>query len=145
MRKAEATALVAAVTERWTADPASDVVWAGTHEGRLGIRMAQTCRDFTTVWFDIGEITVGIEAYVMPRPPGAGAEFYRYCLARNWRSWPAYLATDDRGDLFAIGRIPLQMLSEDTLDGAVGTVYEVIELSFRALIALGFRQREKSP
>ena len=145
MTKDEATALIVEITEDWEADPASDIVWAGEHDGRRGIRMAQQCRDFTTVWFDIGELTVGFEAYVMPQPPDAGVDFYRYCMARNWRSWPAHLATDDRGDVFVIGRIPLPSLTEATLDGAVGAVYEVIELSFRTLLQLGFQQREKSP
>lgn len=144
MTRAEAEALVVSVTEAWQADPESDVVWAGEYEGRRGIRMAQTCRDFTTVWFDVGERTVGFEAYLMPQPPHADDRFYRYCMARNWRSWPAHLAVDDRGDVFAIGRIPLSDLSPDTLDGAVGAVYELIELSFRMLLHLGFQQREKS-
>ncbi len=144
MTRAEAHSLVVAATERWAADESSDVVWAGEYEGRRGIRMAQMCRDFTTVWFDVGERTVGFEAYVMPQPPHADAAFYRYCMARNWRSWPAHLAIDDRGDLFAIGRIPLATLSEETLDGVVGAVYELIELAFRTLLRIGFQLREKS-
>lgn len=144
MTRDEARALVVETTERWQADPDSDVVWAGEYEGRQGIRMAQSCRDFTTVWFDIGERTVGFEAYVLPGPPHGGVEFYRFCLQRNWRSWPAHLALDQRGDLFVVGRIPLSNLSETSLDGAVGAVYEVIELSFRTLLRLGFRPREKS-
>ena len=145
MTRDEAHQLVVAATQAWVTDPESDVVWAGEYEGRWGIRMAQACRDFTTVWFDIGERTVGYEAYLMPQPPAAGTDFYRYCLNRNWRSWPTHLATDDRGDLFVIGRIPLEILTESSLDGAVGSVYEVVELSFRALLSLGFQQREKSP
>ncbi len=144
MTRDEAHLLVVDATERWEADPDSDVVWAGEHEGRRGIRMAQSCRDFTTVWFDIGERTVGFEAYVLPGPPHAGVDFYRFCLQRNWRSWPAHLAIDHRGDLFVVGRIPLPTLSETSLDGAVGAVYELIELSFRTLLRLGFQQREKS-
>ncbi|HSF85367.1 MAG TPA: YbjN domain-containing protein [Acidimicrobiia bacterium] len=144
MTKDGALALVVAATEQWAADPESDVVWAGEYDGRRGIRMAQACRDFTTVWFDVGERTVGFEAYVLPRPPHADAEFYRHCMVRNWRSWPAHLATDDRGDLFVIGRIPLSDLNEATLDGAVGAIYQTIELSFRPLLRLGFQHREKS-
>lgn len=144
MTRDEALALVVAATTRWEADPESDVVWTGEYEGKRGIRMAQTCRDFTTVWFDVGERTVGFEAYVLPRPPHAGPDFYRFCLQRNWRSWPAHLALDDRGDVFVVGRIPLDTLSETSLDGAVGAVYELIELSFRTLLGLGFTPREKS-
>lgn len=136
MTRAEAQALVEETTAAWVADPESDVVWCGEYDGRWGIRMAQQCRDFTTVWFTIGERTVRFEAYLLPSPPPPAADTYRFCLARNWRSWPASIAIDSQGDLFVIGRIGLDRLSHQTLDEAVGAVYETIELSFRPLLSL---------
>ncbi len=138
MDAASAGDLVRTITQAWVDDPDSDVVWSGEHEGRWGIRMAQRCRDFTTVWFTVGARTVGFEAYVLPSPPHRAAEVYRLCLMRNWRTWPAALALDQRGDIFVIGRIPLADLTPATLDRAVGAVYETIELSFRPILELGF-------
>jgi hypothetical protein len=140
MDRDSARRLIAAETQRWVADPESDVVWAGSHEGRWGIRMAQQVRDFTTVWFDIGDRTAGFEAYVLPSPPASRADVFELCLRRNWRSWPAHMALDDRGDLFVVGRIPLSDLDPGVLDRAVGAVYELIELSFRRIVRLGFRR-----
>lgn len=138
----EAYRLVVTTTQGWLEDPESDVVWAGEHEGRWGIRMAQRCRDFTTIWFTIGERTVGYEAFLVPDPPDGRSDAYRYCLARNRTSWPARIALDSEGDLSVAGRIPLEQLSPVALDEAVGAVYETIELAFRPLLAIG---REKTP
>lgn len=144
MTRDQAWRLVAETTQQWAQDQDSDIVWAGEYEGRRGIRMAQQCRDFTTMWFDIGERTVGFEAYLLPQPPNSREQVYRLCLARNYRAWPAFMAMDDGGDLYIRGRIPLEGLSAETLDGAIGAVYEMVELSFRTLVDLGFRSREKS-
>ena len=145
MTRDEATALVRDVTADWLSDAESTVEWAGSYEGRCGIRMRQQVRDATTVWFDIGDRTVGFEAYLLPSPPAGEKDVYRHCLARNHRSWPAAIAMDGRGDLFVRGRIPLSDLTPQRLDEAVGAVYEVVELSFRPLLRAGFSSREKSP
>lgn len=144
MNAATATDLIQQVTSAWVADPDSDVEWAGEHDGKWGIRMRQQCRDATTVWFDVGERTVGYEAYLLPAPAQSHVDVYRLCLVRNYRSWPAAIALDDRGDIFVRGRIPLAILDATTLDTAVGAVYELVELSFRPLVRFGFASREKS-
>jgi hypothetical protein len=138
MNRDEARALVTAVTAAWEADPATDVVWSGVYEGRPGIRISQRCRDFTTVWFDVGDRTVRFEAYLLPSPPHDPAAVYRLCLARNWGSWPASIAIDRDGDLHVVGHLPLSDLDPESLDRAVGAVYDTVERSFRPLLRLGF-------
>ena len=130
--------LLASITRAWVDDPDSDVVWTGEHEDRWGLRMAQQTRDFTTVWFAVGEITIGFEAYLLPPPRYNQAEVLAYCLKRNYRSWPAYIAADDRGELYVRGRIPIANLTEADIETAVGSIYELIEISFRPLLKLGF-------
>lgn len=140
----DARRLVVATTEAWVRDEDSDVVWAGSYEGRWGIRMAQRCRDFTTIWFTVGQRTVGYEAFLLTDPPHNRADAYRLCLARNRTSWPVAIALDRQGDLSVSGRIPLESLTPAALDQAVGSVYEIIELTFRALLEIGFAGREKT-
>lgn len=145
MTRDEAYELVAAATAAAAADAESDVVWAGVHEGALGLRMRQTCREATTIWFDVGDLTVGFEAYLLPEPRYDEAAVYRHCLVRTFRAWPAALAVGRDGGLYVIGRIPLDALTEKTLDEAVAAVYQVVELSFPRLLEIGYRTREKSP
>lgn len=144
MTRDEAHELVVRVTAVATADPDSDVVWSGIYEERPGLRMRQTCREATTMWFTAGEHTVGFEAYLLPAPLHDAEAVYRHCLVRSYRSWPASIAIGHDGDLFVIGRIPLGALNEQRLDEAIAAVYEVVEMSFPALLDLGYRPREKS-
>ena len=137
--------LLRQVTTEWVEDEESDVVWCGEHDGRWGIRMAQQARDFTTVWFDVGEITIGFEAYLLPPPPHDVAAALAFVLKRNWRSWPAYVAADDRGELYVKGRIPVAHITAEDIETAVGAIYELVETTFRPLLSLGYLPREKSP
>lgn len=130
--------LLRAVTTQWAHDPDSDVVWTGEHEGRWGIRMAQQTRDFTTVWFAVGEITIGYEAYLLPPPRLNQAAVFEQCLKRNHRSWPAYIAADNRGELYVRGRIPVTHITTEDIETAVGAVYELVEVAFRPLVGLGY-------
>lgn len=144
MTRDQAAELVEDLTREWLADAESAVEWAGAHESKWGIRLRQEAREATTIWFSIGDRTVGYEAYLLPKPRYRSEEVYRQCLARNHRSWPASISVDDRGDLIIRGRIPLSDLSRRRLDEAVGAVFELVELSFRSLARAGFVPREKT-
>ena len=145
MGPAEALELLRETSQRWVEDEESSVVWAGEFEGRWGVRMAQEVRDFTTVWFDVGDLTLGYEAYVLPPPPGDVAEVHRQCLVRNARAWRAHFSVDREGSVYLRGRIPIDRVSADELDAVLGALYEMVETSFRGLVRAGFQAREKSP
>ncbi|MDH3607115.1 MAG: YbjN domain-containing protein [Acidimicrobiia bacterium] len=141
MNEESAWGLLTETTLRLVADDGSDVVNAEEYEGRWAVRMAQQTRDFTTVWFDVGERTVGFEAYVLPNPPGGHQEVYRQLLSRNQRMWRTHFAIDRDGDVFLVGRVPLSDFTPTTIDEVLGAVYEAVELSFRSLIEAGFGKR----
>jgi len=138
-------AVVDRVTTGWLDDPESDVVWTGDHEGRRGVRMRQTVRDFTTVWFAVGDRTVAIEAYVLPAPRFRKDEVYRQALTRNFGNRRIYFALDRLGDLVLVGRIPVDELTVEELELALGEVYELVEVSFRGLVAAGFAREKETP
>ena len=148
MTPAEAQRLIVDTTTAWVDHDESAVVWAGEYDGRWGIRMSQETRDFTTLWFDIGDLTVGLEAYLLPGPPHDVSEVYRQALARNWRSWPVWIALERSGDLYIVGRIPLARLDAEALDTAVGAVYGLVDVAFRPMVRAGFAKQvrhEASP
>ncbi len=134
--------LVAAVTDRWRDDPESAVVWAGDHEGRRGVRMRQTVRDFTTVWFSVGDRTLSVEAYVMPSPPFHREEVFRQALVRNATTRRAHFALDREGDVVLRARVPIEEVTDHELELLLGEVYESIEVAWPALSAAAFT-REK--
>lgn len=141
MNRDQAWELLGTVSQAWVEDESSDVVFAGEHEGRWAVRMAQQARDFTTVWFDVGNLTVGYEAYVSPNPPHGHLEVYRQLLRRNERLWRVHFAIDKHEDVFLVGRVALAELAPPVLDEVLGAIYEAVELSFRSLIEAGFAKR----
>jgi len=138
--------LLERVAAGWLADPESDVEWVGEVDGRLVVRMRQTVRDVTAVWFEIGERTLGIEAYVLSLPPEVPAELLRQALVRNHSTRRIHFALDPRNDLVLVGRIPLGEVSSHELELVLGEVYGLVERSLpamtRALRAVG-SPREK--
>lgn len=136
--------LIVEASSAWVADPESDVAWSGEYEGRHGVRVAQQVRDFTTVWFDVGDRTLGYEAYLAPPPPYNREEVYRQCLVRNAAGWRVRFAVDAEGAIFLRGRMPLDHVDATELDAILGAIYDMVEVSFRGIIRAGFA-REKSP
>ncbi len=136
--RSQAWEVLTEASRRLVIDPNSDVVNAEEFEGRWAVRMVQQVRDFTTVWFQVGERTVGFEAYVLPSPPTGHQEVYRHLLARNHRMWRSHFSIDPDGDIHLVGRVALGEWSADALDVVLGAVYEAVELSFRAMVRAGF-------
>ncbi len=130
--------LVNRVAQQWVADPDSDVVYTEVLDGRIAVRVAQRTRDFTTIWFEVGDLTLATEAYVLPAPPANRDEAYRQCLFRNFDSRRVHFAIDRHGDIFLRGRTPLDRVTEDELEGILAEVYQLVEIAFRPLIRVGF-------
>jgi hypothetical protein len=128
------------LAEEWVDDPESDVVYCEQDGNRLAVRMRQQTRDFTTVWFEVGDRSLRYEAYVLPEPPLNREEVYRICLIRNDRAWRAHFALDRHGDVYLRGRLSLEVLSENEIESALGEIYELVEITFRPLLRAGFRR-----
>lgn len=137
-------AILEAAIARWLDDPESDVVYAEEVDGRWALRMRQTVRDATTVWWDTGEYTISAEAYVLPGPPDPAPEAYRLALVRNHGTWRAHFALDAEGAFVIRGRVDASASFEE-LDALLGEIYLLVETTFRSLVATAFRKREKTP
>ncbi len=130
--------------EKWLADEDSDVTYAELVEGTWAVRMHQTVRDATTVWWTVGDYSIAAEAYVLPAPENDPAAVYRLALVRNSSAWRAHFALDGEGALVIRGLIPRHSATFSDLDLLLGEIYQMIELTFRPLVRLGFGPREKS-
>ena len=139
METAELTARLGDIFSSWAADDASDVVATELVEGRWAVRMAQQTRDFTTVWVDPGERTVGFEAYVLPSPGRNLEEIYRQLLFRNTKAWRVHFSIDKNGEIYLRGRVEAVHADEETLGYVFAEIYQLIELSFRPLLAAAKR------
>ena len=134
---AEPSEMIRVLMERWIDDPASPVVYTEQVDGRRAVRMRQQIRDFTTVWFDVGERSVRIEAYVVPAGDHP-VELLRQCLVRNRNTWRTRYCIDEQNGIVLRARVALENLDEAEMSFVMAEIYEQIEVGFRPLLrALG--------
>jgi len=131
---AEATPVVRAVDRH---EPGG----AGGDEPRWYVRMAGEEKDFTTVWLTLGQRTLRYETYVMPAPEENAEQLYEHLLRRNERLVGAHFSIGIEDAVFLRGELPLTALDADELDRAIGTLYATVELTFQALLRIGFASR----
>ena len=130
--------LVASTAANWVADPDSDVVYTEELDGRIAVRIAQQARDFTTIWFAVGDRTLSLEAYVLPAPPHDTAEVHRQCLFRNHAARLVHFSIDRDGEIYLRARVPLEFVSEPLLEQLLAETYQHVEIAFRPLLRAGF-------
>ncbi len=129
--------MIRVLMERWIDDPDSPVVYTEQVDGRRAVRMRQQIRDFTTVWFDVGERSVRIEAYVVPAGDQP-VELLRQCLVRNRNTWRTRYCIDEQNGIVLRARVALENLDEAEMSFVMAEIYEQIEVGFRPLLrALG--------
>ena len=133
-----ARTILSQAIEEWVRDPDSDVVYAEEIDGRLAVRMTQTVREATTVWFSVGQRSLIAEAYVLPELPRAEAA-HRLALIRNHDSFRVAFALDREEALVLRARLPLERVTAEELSFVLAEIYQTIEASFRPLL------RENNP
>ncbi len=135
------SALLESAIRLWLEDDEGDVIYAEFVEGRWAVRMRQTVRDATTVWWAVGDYTISAEAYVLPAPPGDRTAAYRLALARNHSAWSAHFALDREGSIVIRGRLDREQARLEDLDRLLGEIYQMVESSFRPLVRFAFGTR----
>lgn len=130
----------AAVTE-WLAalDPADGVQHeAGARPGEFVLQLPGEAKLRTTVSVLVGDRSLSVSAFVVRHPDENADGVHRWLLERNLRLHGVAFAIDGDGDVYLVGRIPLQGVTVDTLDELLGVVAHASDASFNELLALGF-------
>ncbi|WP_018603773.1 MULTISPECIES: YbjN domain-containing protein [unclassified Mycobacterium] len=99
----------------------------------------------TNTILSIGEHSVRIEAFVCRKPDENFEGVYRFLLKRNRRLYGVAYTLDNVGDIYLVGRMPLEAVTADEIDRVLGQVLEAVDSDFNTLLELGFRtsiQRE---
>jgi hypothetical protein len=108
---------------------------------RWYVRMRGEEKDFTTVWFTLGQRTLRYETYVMPAPEENHAVFYEHLLRRNDGLVGAHFSIGAEDAVFLRGELPVAVLDAAELDRVLGTLYAAVERCFRPALAIGFASR----
>lgn len=86
----------------------------------------------------VREHTVSVNAFVARRPDENHDEVYRLLLQRNARLNGVAFALDRLGDVYLVGRLPVEMATPDTIDAVLGAVAQAADEVFDRLLATGF-------
>ncbi len=110
-------------------------------EPRWYVRMVGDEKDFTTVWFTLGQRTLRYETYVMPAPEENQLAVLEFAMRRNDRIVGAHFSIGAEDALYLRGELADAAVSSDELDRVLGTVYTTVESNFRPLLRLAFASR----
>ena len=108
---------------------------------RWFVRLHGEEKDFTTIWFTLGQRTLHYETYVMPAPEENHAAFYEQLLRRNRTLHGAAFCIGEEDAIFLRGQLPLRCLDEGELDRILGSISAYVEQFFRPALRLGFASR----
>ena len=133
------TTWLKSISERFDEIVAVDQGEPGEH--RWYVRMRGEEKEFTTVWFHLGQRTLKYETYVMPAPEENAQELYENVLRRNESLVGAHFSIGIEDAIFLRGELPIRMIDEQELDRIIGTLYAYVEQIFPSIIRIGFRSR----
>ena len=86
----------------------------------------------------VGDHSLSINAFVIRKPDDNEAGVHAYCMLKNAGMYGIAFATNELGDIFLVGRLPLFAVTDRELDRLVGSVLQYSDNSFNPLLELGF-------
>ena len=105
---------------------------------RWYVRLEGEVRDVTTLWFTLGQRTLKYETYFLPAPVDDPRELYEFVLRRNYALVGAQFGIGPEDALYLTGELGVEAIDEDELDRIVGSMWEYVELYWKAALRLGF-------
>lgn len=86
----------------------------------------------------IGDHSLSINAFVIRKPDENIEEVLGWCLAKNASLYGIAFATNELGDIYLVGRLPLSAVSDEQVDHLIGATLQISDASFNPLLELGF-------
>jgi hypothetical protein len=118
---------------------ASGLEWeAGARPGEFVVQLPGEAKLRTTVSLLVGDQGVSASAFVVRRPDENHEAFYRWLLTRNSRLPGVAFALDRVGDVYLVGRLPIEGVTDASVDRLLGALLAASDSSFNDLLVLGF-------
>ncbi len=86
----------------------------------------------------VGSHSVSVNAFVARHPDENREAVYRWLLERNTRSAGVAFALDRLGDIYLVGRVPLDGLTSTAVDRILGAVLDEADGAFNTILEMGF-------
>src|SRR5439155_7985637 len=75
-----------------------------------------------TILFALRERTLQVESFFIRRPLENHADLYALLLRTNMRIYGVRFAVDDVGDVYLVGRFPVEAVSDEELERLLGAI-----------------------
>ncbi|HYJ75622.1 MAG TPA: YbjN domain-containing protein [Kineosporiaceae bacterium] len=122
----------------------SDLEWEpGARPGEFVVQLPGEAKLRTTVSLLAGDQGLSASAFVVRHPDENHEAFYRWLLMRNSRLPGIAFALDRVGDVYLVGRVPVEGVTTETVDRLLGAILSVADSSFNELLTLGFLESMK--
>jgi Putative bacterial sensory transduction regulator len=113
---------------------------------RWYVRFGCDGRDAATIYFDLHQRSLRYEIYFLPSPEGPDAaprraELNEFLLRRNHDMYAARFSLGPDGDVYLIGRVALEHLTEQELDRIIGVLFELTERWFQPAVTIAYRPK----
>lgn len=86
----------------------------------------------------IGDHTLSVNAFVIRRPDENAGDVHAWCMLKNASMYGIAFATNELGDIYLVGRLPLGAVTEIEIDRLLGSVLQYADGAFNPLLELGF-------
>jgi hypothetical protein len=115
-----------------------DIRYEQVSEAEWAIQLRGEKKLSITVLFALRERTLQAESFFMRRPAENHADVFRLLLRTNTRIYGVRFALDDLGDVYLVGRFPIESITEEELDRVLGAVLSISDELFMPVIEIGF-------
>ena len=114
------------------------------NESRWYVRISGEDKDNSMVLFTLGQRTLHFETYFMPSPEENRQDVFQYLLRKNSKLYGVSFGVGGEEAVYLSGQINSEVISSDTLDWVLGTIYKAVEECFKPALRLGFASSFKN-
>ncbi len=116
----------------------ANLTFENPQPGAYLVKLAGQHKLATMTWLIVGAHSLHLEAFFCRQPDENHARFYRFLLERNGRMFGVHFALDPVGDVYVVGRLPLQAVTADEIDRLLGCVLSYSDDNFDTALEIGF-------
>ena len=86
----------------------------------------------------VGDHSLSINAFVIRKPDENEDQVHHWCMTKNAAMYGLAFAINQLGDIYLVGRLPLDAVNEKELDRILGSVLQYSDSAFNPLLEIGF-------
>jgi hypothetical protein len=86
----------------------------------------------------VGDHSLSINAFVIRKPDTHEDAVHKWCMTKNASMYGIAFAINELGDIYLVGRLPLDAVNAQEFDRLIGSVLQYSDSSFNPLLELGF-------